>query len=527
MNAQSRNSRIQRFSSATALAAVLLLGVGAASAQAPPAGEHPDLEVTVTDLASQGQLIRVVVNKTVLIKFNQPVRDVRLANADIAQVTAMSPKQLLLTGMAFGSTQMVVWFNEQEQKIFDVAVDVELDRLIASIRSAVPRARVEAHSLLDSVVLTGSIPDAESAAKIQQIAELFSPRVINHTRVAGEQQVLLRVTVAEVNRSAVRRLGFNGWIAGDNAPDMFGVSNLAGLNPSNIGAAGDALVSPPAAVPGLGGALPGVVPFLTDSNGIPITASTTVSIGFPRVPMQIFIRALRENGLLKILAEPNLVTVTGQEASFLAGGEFPIPLVTSDRIKIEFKEFGVRLNFTPAVLSSDIIRVHVAPEISEPDFTNSVQTQGYTIPGFTTRRVDTVVEIGPGQTFAVGGLLSERLRGTIERVPGLGDVPVLGALFRSVEYQAQETEFVVLVTPELVRPLTPDQVVHVPGNNLVPPNDWELYGLGKLDGEGSVSDRELNRPDQSWPVRPSKLYGPAAALQLRGPFGPASGEEGS
>jgi pilus assembly protein CpaC len=498
-----------------ALGIFLLAGPLARGQDQPATEAAREIKISVRDVAAEGQLIRVPVNKSVLVDFSVPVREVRLAKPEFAEVTAVSPQQILVTGKSFGTTQMIIWIDGDDQRVFDVAVDLELERLMASVRTAVPRARVKAYALLDAVVLTGSVPDAPSAERVMEIAKVFSSRVINQMQVAGTQQVLLRCTVAEVNRSATRQLGFNGWIAGDDFRDMFFVNNLDGLNPANIGAPAGALATAD-------------IPFLVGEGGIPVTGRTTLSFGFPRVQMQVFVQALRENGLLRVLAEPNLVAINGQEASFLAGGEVPIPLVTDERIKIEYKEFGVRLNFTPAVLSEDKIRLTVAPEVSEVDFANSVTIGGYTVPGFASRRVETVVEIGTGQTLAIGGLLSERVRAVSRRVPGLGDVPVLGALFRSSDYRLEESELVVLVTPELVEPVAPDQVVYVPGANYVPPNDFELFLLGELEGQ---SGRELPvlrpRVNQTWPVRPAELYGPATAMQLRGPLGPAGGEEGS
>ena len=488
---------------------------------APVVGQTAETEVTgglgitVRNVETQGKLIRVPVNKSVLVDFSEPVREVRVAKPEFADVTAISPQQILITGRSFGTTQLIAWVSDTRQAVFDIAVDVELDRLLASIRTAIPRARVNAHALLDAVVLTGDVPDADSAQRILEIANVFSAQVINHMRVAGVQQVLLRCTVAEVNRSVVKQLGFNGFLAGENFRDAFALSNLDGINPSNIGVPESFVAT-------------ANLPFAVGQGGIPVTGSTTMSIGFPRVQTQVFIRALSENGLLKILAEPNLVAVNGQEASFLAGGEIPIPIATDERIKIEFKEFGVRLKFTPAILTEDRIRLHVAPEISEPDVGNSVVFGGISIPGFSTRRVETEVELGSGQTFAIGGLLNERVSAIARRVPGLGDIPVLGALFRSVEYQKDETELIVLVTPELVAPVNPDQITMVPGANHIEPNDFELYLLGQIEGQMAEDAPVLQpRVNQGWPVRPSDLYGPSAAMKLRGPVGPSSGGEGS
>lgn len=467
------------------------------------------IQISVRDVTTQGQLVRVPVNKSVLVDFSRPVAEARLAKPDIADVTATSPRQLIITGRTFGTTQLIVWFSETEQRVFDVAVDLEMERLLASIRTSVPRARVQAHALLDAVVLTGDVPSADDAERILQIAGVFSPNVINHMRVAGAQQVMLRCTVAEVSRSATRQLGFNGFVAGDTS-NPFAIQNLSNINPSNIGAPEGALAT-------------SRIPFVVGQGGIPVGQNSTLSIGFPRVQMQVFIQALKENGLLRVLAEPNLVAINGQEASFLAGGEVPIPITTDERIKIEYKEFGVRLNFTPIVLNENTLRLKVAPELSEPDFTNSVTFGGISIPGFATRRISTVVEIGPGQTFALGGLLNERVRAVVRKIPGLGDIPVLGPLFSSVEYQSDETELVVLCTPELVEPIAAGEVTYIPGADHKHPNDIELFLLGEM-GE-FTGDAVRPGINQTTSAKATDEYGPTDAFKLRGPVGPVGFEE--
>jgi pilus assembly protein CpaC len=505
-----------------ALGAVLacLCAPLAARAQAPPPTVQP-IPVAITVQLPQArstQLITVPVNQGALVDLSIPVREVRVANPEIADVTALGPQQLLVSGKSYGTTQLLVVVDGGTQQVFTVAVDLDLDRLRSSIRLLVPRAKVEVSGLLDAIVLSGTVPDIESAERIKEIAGIYSKDVINHLRVAGVYQVLLRCTVAEVNRAATRELGFNGWMGGDNFKDMFAVNNIAGINPSNIGA-------PEAA------SMTRAIPFVVGQDGIPITASTTLSLGFPRVEMQLFLQALRENGLLRVLAEPNLVAISGQEANFLAGGELPIPVPQSGQsgaITIEYREYGVRLKFTPTVLSENVIRLKVAPEVSEPDYSTAIQLGGFTVPGLIKRDVQTVVELGPGQTFAIGGLLSEKTRATSSKVPALGDLPVLGSLFSSVSYQSSESELVVLVTPELVAPLNPDQIKYLPGTDHIAPNDWELFGLGKIEGEGRPG-AQANAPaaPEDGSFAPSGTKGKTSALRLRGPVGLAGGEEGS
>ena len=528
MHARSHGNRSRcrwgRYPLAALCLSALLGLLPAAAAQQPatpkldakPGGtDAPAAEVqfTVRRAPQRREMITVPVNQGVLVDFSQPVREVRVASPEIADVSVLSPKQIMVEGKTFGTTQLLVTINGGRQQVFTVAVDLDLERLQAGIEQNVPRAKVKATGMLDTVILTGTVPDAQSAERIMQIADIYTQRAVNQMNVAGVQQVLLRCTVAEVNRTATRELGFNGWIAGDNSPDIFGISQLAGINPVNIGAAADANVT-------------GRIPFLTDQNGLPLSTTPTLSFGFPRVQMQIFIQALRENNLLQVLAEPNLVTVSGEQAHFLAGGELPIPVPQRDSVTIEYREYGVRLNFTPTVLSDDVIRLRVAPEVSEPDFSTAVQLGGFVVPGLTQRRVETVVELGAGQTFAIGGLLSERARAVSSKVPALGDIPVLGALFTSVSYQSAESELVILVTPELVEPLNPGQVAYVPGGEHIPPNDWELFGLGQIEGKGDPQATESTTGTAD-AARGARITAPPTALRLRGPIGPAGANEGT
>ncbi len=496
---------------------------------AAPAEQPQDVSVTIKEMNGSGELLRLPVNKTVLLSFSETVAEVRTLDEALAEVTALKPNQVLVRGLSFGTTQLVVAFDSGVNKVYDLAVDLELDRLVASLRTTAPQARVEAHALLNAVVLTGTAPNTEAAARIVEIAQVFSPQVINHIRIAGGQQVMLRVVVAEVNRTATRQLGFNGWIAGSGVPSAFGLSNIGGINPSNIGATGGSIVSPPQALgPAANAAAGGIVPFRIADEGIPVTAATTLSVGFPEVPMQIFVQALRENGLLRVLAEPNLISMSGQAAEFLAGGSFPIPVPQGDdQISITFQDFGVLLNFTPTVLAEERIRLQVAPSVSEPDNSNAVSVAGFFVPGLVERRVQTTVEVGNGETLAIGGLLSERVRAISSKVPALGDIPVLGALFRSVEYQSEETELVVLVTPELVGGISPQQVAHIPGADSFAPNDFELYLEGRLEGRGPGAQPKLTpHVNRNWQTPPNADYESPMVMKLRGPVGPAGGADG-
>ncbi|MCP4248832.1 MAG: type II and III secretion system protein family protein [bacterium] len=466
------------------------LGAGEARAQLPDeptAGAAPVYTATVHDLSVDAQQIHIPLNHSVLIETSKPSERVQAIDPSIVFVQSVSPTQLLVTGTGVGTSQVLTWSEAGQQKIFQIKVEIDLTALNEALDTVDPLSDVEAVPLLGTVVLTGTASSTAMADRLLGVAELFLPAgdagtggsiVQNHMTVAGEQQVLLRCTVAEISRSVSRQLGIDGFLAGENFRDAFVVSQIGGSNPIDIGAqvAADATQN-----------------LLFGTPGIPLQPTVPLSLGFPRVQLQVFLKALASNSLLRVLAEPNLVAISGEEASFLVGGEFPIPVPQGvDQITIEFREFGARLNFTPVVRGGQRIHLHIAPEVSELDFSSAVSIGGFSVPGLSQRRCETTVEIGNGQTIAIAGLLSDEVRGLATRIPGLGDVPVLGSLFRSVEYRRKVTELVILVTPELVAPLNPGQVPMVPGEDHLEPNDYQLYALGLLEGEVPVESGEVH-----------------------------------
>ncbi|HRX86080.1 MAG TPA: type II and III secretion system protein family protein [Phycisphaerae bacterium] len=459
------------------------------AALTPAAVYAEDFSVTVREVPKSAQRVTVPLHGSVVVETSEPMSRVQVVESNIAKIEPVSAKQYVVTGTGYGSTQVMLWSESGERQVLSVNVELDVSLLNEKIHEIDPQSTAQASSLHGNIILAGTVSGPEFAERIMRLSALFVPTdaaspedfVQNHMTVSGEQQVLLRCTVAEVNRSAIKRLGVNGFLAGDNFKDAFAVSQIGGINPINIGAAANTNVT-------------GTIPFLTAQEGVPLLPATSLSLGFPRIQMQLFLDALAQNSLLKVLAEPDLVAVSGETASFLAGGEFPIPVPQSGSstgaITIEFREFGVRVNFTPVVLAHQKIRLRVAPEVSETDFSTAIQIQGYVVPGLTQRRVETTIEVSNGQTLAVAGLLSEQVRGIANKLPGLGEVPVLGALFRSVEYQRRQTELVVLVTPEIIAPMDPQQVAKLPGEEMATPNDFELYALGLLEGEGTFEPKE-------------------------------------
>ena len=502
--------------------ALLLTGANARGQAKPDAkAGGKEFRASVLDLASSSQRITVPIHRSVTVETTVEAQRADVIAKQIADVQVVSPTRMLITGEAFGSTTVVLSGTDGKPYVFEVNVELDLEKYNETLKGIDPQSSAKATSVMGNVLLVGTVSSAERARRMVELAELFLPptadggpmtKVQNHLEVAGEQQVLLKCVVAEVSRSAARELGINGFLAGENFRDMFLVNQLGGINLANIGAAGGADVTQN-------------LPFLTGENGIPLGRSSTLSLGFPRAQMQLFIKAMADNSLLSVLAEPNLVAISGETATFLAGGEFPILVPQGDfRVTVEFREFGVRMNFTPVVQGQQRVRLRVAPEVSELDFSAGVQFQGFIVPGLTSRSMETTVELGSGQTIAIAGLLNEQVRGLASRVPGIGDVPILGSLFRSVNFRRSLTELVILVTPEIVAPLDAHQVVRLPQDGRNDPNDFELYAMGLLEG---ASKRPCAGPNCRSKCRhgESGIESEPDELSVHGPWGHVSGSE--
>ncbi|MEK6799049.1 MAG: type II and III secretion system protein family protein [Planctomycetota bacterium] len=503
---------------------VCVVGMAMIGAPGTASGQDKKKEpfrAKVVDSSGQMQQITIPLHRSVTVETNVEATRADVVARQVSDVQIVSGTRIIVTGEDLGTTTVVLQGADGNQYVFDVIVEPDLAALNESIKKIDPLSDASASAVQGSIILTGRVSNLDRARRMAELAELFLPMpdperthrpvVQNHLEVAGEQQVLLRVTVAEVSRAAARELGINGFLAGENFRDGFLVNQLGGINPLNIGAAGGVPVTQN-------------MPFVTDENGLVLSPNSTLSLGFPRAQTQLFIRAMSDNRLLSILAEPNLVAISGETASFLAGGEFPIPVPQGNQqVTIDFREFGVRLNFTPIVRGQQLIRLRVAPEVSELDFSTAVQIEGFVVPGLTTRSTETTVELTSGQTIAIAGLLNEQVRGLASRVPGVGDVPVLGALFRSVNFQRSLTELVVLVTPEIVAPLEANQTVSLPTDDRQDPTDVELFALGLIDGKdegrhGGHGRRCGNRPCHGVESEPDEL-------SLHGPWGPTESQE--
>ncbi len=484
----------------------------------PPDSVEDTLIASVSVDENQARRINVVQNSTVTIDLKVPVDRAEVADPDIVDVLVVTPKRIILTGLSQGTTQLILQMG-QDRRAFNVTVELDLVRLGELIKSIAPTSDVKLRSVNGTIVLRGSVSDSTMADQIEELAALVQGGdVRNHLDVAGVQQTMLRVVVAEVNREAIRQLGINWSIgASDWSRDFFMANNVGQINPTIFGTTGAANVL-------TGQQIFSMAPL---GNG----PTTNLTFGFPRAEFQMFLNALRENSLARTLAEPNLVAYSGQTATFLAGGEVPMTVVSSSggtsNVSIVYHEFGVRLGFTPTILGGQVIRLHVMSELSEP-VPQQATVGGLPVFSFNTRRVETTIECGNGQTFAIAGLLSENVTAIASKIPGLGDLPILGALFSSTSYEKSETEMVVLVTPQLVEPLDPQQVPPPPGSLSTEPTDVELFGLHKLEGEPRAVVDTGGIPRRHAPVNvhaTTSAEWTTAQFALRGPWGLAGFSE--
>ncbi len=368
-----------------------------------------------------------------LVRLSKAASSVFIANPEIADVTVKSSRMVYVFGIKAGTTSLFA-VDSSENVIADISVDVthDLDGLARSIKATVPDTAIEVQSVSGGLVISGDVPSATDAENIRRLAMRFlseGEEVINQIHVTDPNQVNVRVRIAEVSRTAVRQLGLN-----------FNISKGDFLFTS-----GETFLANP-------GALAGAGPFELVGNQAGAGLLSDITLG--SATMSFLFDTLEEIGLAKTLAEPNLTAISGETASFLAGGEFPIPVAQEDSaITVEFKEFGVSLAFTPTVLSGNRISMRVRPEVSQLSDAGAVQVNGLNVSALTTRRAETTIELASGQSFAIAGLLSEDFQDSVRQIPYLGDVPLLGELFKSEAFRRNETELMILVTPYIVQPL--------------------------------------------------------------------------
>jgi pilus assembly protein CpaC len=470
-------------------ALVAMLGAFAAStaARAAEAALLPaDSESTVP----------MEVGRSAIVESSWPIKGVSISDPKIADIQALSPKRVIVSAKAIGTVDLIVWDDAGDTRRTTIVVGTDLKALSADLKGLFPDAALELHQSEGVLTVSGTVNHADEAERLHKLLDSYGVKYVDMTRLAGVQQVQIKVIIAETNRTAIRSLGVNMF---QNGSEFIGGQQVG---------------------PDLGGA---INPITVGSSSVNVSPNVSLFGDFPKAQFLIFVQALAENQYLRVLAEPSLVALSGEEASFLAGGEFPIPIAqgagagtSGNTITVTYKEFGVRLQFRPTVLGDGSIRLHVAPEVSElSNSTGAVQLEGFNIPGILTRKAETTVVMNSGQTFAMAGLISKETQARSSRVPGLGELPVLGTLFRSVRYQQGDTELLVLITASLVEPLNVTQTPPAPGFTEPDADDWDLYALGRVDGRAVA---KLSADDASWLKQSGlqRLRGPGAWAEYDG-----------
>ena len=418
------------------LTAVITLGLGVVSVSAQETTYDASFNSTVKEAIP----INVLVGQSRVINFDRPIGRFSISNPEIAEAVMVRPDQVLVNGKAFGQVNFIAWEKADSKFIvFDVFVRANLSLIDSQIRALFPRDDIRLSQANGSVVLSGTVADPQTVAQADSVVQAAGFKTVNMlaSPVKNVTQVQLQIRVAEVSRNKLRELGTS--IGYQGAPGNGGF--ISGGGPASLSSATN-------------GILQGT---FTSAMNVFLMGGNTVNM----------IRAMQTNGALRSLAEPNLIAMDGQVASFLAGGEFPIPVVQSGgsngAVTIVFKEYGVRLNFKPTIIDEDHIRLELEPEVSTIDFANGVRFEGFVVPALRTRRARTGVELRDGQSFALAGLLDNSESRSLSKVPVLGDIPILGNLFKSTQFQKQETELVFIVTADLVKPVNRDDIPNMRG----------------------------------------------------------------
>ncbi len=413
---------------------------------AAPAQENPAASAT-TSMAGQGVTpgaapLRVMVGKSLLINTTERLKRVSVTDPSVADALVVTPTQVLVNGLAPGEVSLLIWDELERSRSFDLRVDVDISAASEEMHRLFPEEQISVTPSRNAIVLSGHVTTEDVAKHAGALASAYSKNVVNVLSFGpvGAEEVLLEVKFAEVDRSALTQVGINLFSTG--------VGNTIGT--TTTGQFGSAGTTP--------------INNTTNSNGTGVTTTepsinNVLNLFFfnPQIHLGAVIQALQSRNLLQILAEPNLVAVNGKEASFLAGGEFPFPVVQPgaggvSTVTIQFREFGVRLKFTPVVQPNGNIHLHVTPEVSTLDFANSVTVSGTTVPAISTRKADTEFELQDGQSFVIAGLMDNRVTQINDKVPWLGDVPILGNFFKSKSAQKSNSELMVLCTVRRVSP---------------------------------------------------------------------------
>ncbi|CAM3179097.1 type II and III secretion system protein family protein [Vibrio rarus] len=460
-----------------------------------------------------GKTITIPHHKSTHVKISGKAKKVSLGDPAVLDIVMLKADELFLIGKKLGSTNLSAW-DAQGRLIESLNIEVthDLNSLKSKLYEFLPEETIKVHSAQDKLILSGLVSSQEKMNIAVKVAQTFSggqavnasdgnagqaeSGVINLMTIGGAQQVMLEVTVAEVQRSLVRRFDSNFRFFQQSGDFTWGLTSAGG----GIGESGGSILP---IIDAVGANDFGLLGGLVDSNTL-FTFALDIA---------------KENGVAKVLAEPNLTTLSGSEAKFLAGGEFPIPIPSDDGIGIEYKEYGVSVHFTPVVLSDQKINLELAVDVSEVAASGALSynpgevNAAYIVPPLTKRSASSTIELADGQTIGIAGLLNENSRDVVNEMPGIGDVPVLGNLFKSKQYVSGETELVILVTPRLAKPVDRDKIA-LPTDAFVEPTDMEFYLIGK----SSYIDNERVKPKQPQNST-ERVQAPVGAGGSEGQFG--------
>ena len=424
---------------------------------------------------SASSALEVPMNRAVVVESDVPFAELSIANPGIADISTLSDRSIYVLGKAPGRTTLTL-LGPDGKLISNVEVQVGADvaEFKERLRQILPGENIEVRTANDGIVLSGTVSSTAKLDRALDLAERYAPeRVSNLMSVGGTQQVMLKVRFAEMQRSVAKNLSSS--LALNNAGSKLGGNGGTGQFVN--GATRDSVFS--------GG---------SQSGGIGSEGAMTIGFSAGSLQFAVLLEALESKGVVRTLAEPNLTALSGQEAKFLAGGEYPIPVSNKDGITVEYKPFGVELNFTPVVVDGDIINLSINAAVSAIDTTTTVQNAGVSLNAFKRRETSTTVEMRDGESFAIAGLLQDDFRDLNGQVPWLGDIPILGALFRSAEYQRSQSELVIIVTPHLVTP-SRGEALALPTDRVRIPTEKELFLFGKTAGKGAAG--EVARQDFS------------------------------
>ena len=487
--------------------ALLAPAVQAAAAPAPAPAIAP---------VQQASSLEVPLNKSQVYRASRSFTKALIGNPDIADVLPLSNQSLHVIGKKTGTTTLTLYgAGNQLIQVIDVVVGPDVVSLRRQFADLMPGEKIGAKISNDAIVLTGTASSAVAVDKAVQLAATYTgapEKVVNMLSVGASQQVMLEVRFSEMNRTAAKQIGFNHTFFSDSGKTIGGIGEVGqngAIAVNNIFAgSGSTTVD---------------VSSLKSSMGF---VSHVFDLGSFNI--ESYIDALERKGIAKTLAEPTLVALSGETASFLAGGEFPIPVVQSsggggqngnNGISIEFKPFGVSLGFTPTVLADGVISLAVTPEVSSIDPSASITLNGLTIPGLQTRRAKTVVELRDGQSFAVAGLLRNDFKDTVRQIPILGTLPIIGTLFRSTGFQKDQTELVMIVTPRLVKPIENVADVRLPTDRVGDPHELDLFMMGRTDKAVGINPLDPNAPPPEQPTTPAKPADKGKKGGFSGPTG--------